>query len=167
MKLYHGSDVSISEIDLTKSRPYKDFGKGFYLSDDFVQALEMAEQRASQKGGNSIPVVTTFEFDENLLLGGDLNVKLWNDYCEEWAEFVLRNRNRMITHPCHKYDIVYGPIADDGVTFQLRRFQAGYLTIEQLVEELKFQKGITFQYYFANEKAISKLRLVCDSQTNR
>ena len=60
-------------------------------------------------------------------------------------------------HP-HDYDIVYGPIADDGVTMQLRRFEAGYLTIEQLVEELKYDEGITFQYYFANEKAISKLK---------
>lgn len=53
---------------------------------------------------------------------------------------------------------MYGPIADDGVTMQLRRFEAGYLTIEQLVEELKYDEGITFQYYFANEKAISKLK---------
>lgn len=35
MKLYHGSDTAIELIDLDKSKPYKDFGKGFYLSADF------------------------------------------------------------------------------------------------------------------------------------
>ena len=34
MILYHGSNVSIDAIDLSKSRPGKAFGKGFYLSAD-------------------------------------------------------------------------------------------------------------------------------------
>lgn len=42
MKLFHGSDVVIEEIVLDKSKPFKDFGKGFYLSDDYDQAYEMA-----------------------------------------------------------------------------------------------------------------------------
>ncbi len=32
MKLYHGSTVDITEIDLAKSKPNKDFCKAFYLS---------------------------------------------------------------------------------------------------------------------------------------
>lgn len=160
MKLYHGSDVSIDRIELSMSKPYKDFGKGFYLSADYNQALDMAKERVRQKLSAESPIVTVFEFDESVLTDTDLNVKVWNDYCVEWAEFVLKNRDRKLQHPCHNYDIVYGPIADDGVTFQLRRFQAGYLTIEQLVEELKYNRGITFQYFFANELAISKLKKI-------
>ena len=34
MKLYHGSVDEITEIDLKKSKPNKDFGRGFYLSAD-------------------------------------------------------------------------------------------------------------------------------------
>lgn len=34
MMLYHGSIVNIDRIDLSKSRPNKDFGRGFYLSAD-------------------------------------------------------------------------------------------------------------------------------------
>lgn len=162
MKLYHGSDTRIEEIDLERSRPYKDFGKGFYLSADCNQAMEMAKQRIRQKDGVGTPIVTAFDFDEAAMQSGELNVKVWEDYCEEWAEFVVRNRNRRLPHPWHNYDIVYGPIADDGVTLQIRRFQAGYLTIHQLVEELKYAGGITFQYFFANKQAISKLHLLCD-----
>lgn len=162
MKLYHGSDTRIIEIDLERSRPYKDFGKGFYLSADYNQALNMAMQRIRQKDGEGTPIVTSFEFDETAMQSGELKVKVWEDYCEEWVEFVVRNRDRRLPHPWHDYDIVYGPIADDGVTFQIRRFQAGYLNIQQLVEELKYVGGITFQYFFANQKAISKLQLLCD-----
>ncbi|MBQ9537815.1 MAG: DUF3990 domain-containing protein [Treponema sp.] len=43
--LYHGSTVEIKEIDLSLSKPNKDFGKGFYLSDNFVQAYELASLR--------------------------------------------------------------------------------------------------------------------------
>ena len=58
MKLYHGSDTAIDLIDLYMSKPYKDFGKGFYLSADFSQAFNMAKQRIRQKHVNNSPVVT-------------------------------------------------------------------------------------------------------------
>lgn len=33
MILYHGSNVAIDKIDLNLCKPYKDFGRGFYLTD--------------------------------------------------------------------------------------------------------------------------------------
>ena len=32
MLLYHGSNILIENIDLTKCRNFKDFGRGFYLT---------------------------------------------------------------------------------------------------------------------------------------
>lgn len=32
MRLYHGSNMAITDIDLSRCRPNKDFGLGFYLS---------------------------------------------------------------------------------------------------------------------------------------
>ncbi len=37
IKLYHGSNVEIEQIDLSKSRPFKDFGRAFYLSVDVLK----------------------------------------------------------------------------------------------------------------------------------
>lgn len=34
MKLYHGTNIDFKKIDITKSKPNKDFGQGFYLSAD-------------------------------------------------------------------------------------------------------------------------------------
>ena len=35
MILYHGTNMAFDAIDLNKSKPNKDFGKGFYLSADY------------------------------------------------------------------------------------------------------------------------------------
>lgn len=43
MILYHGSNISINVIDLSKSKRYKDFGRAFYLSAEREQAAKMAE----------------------------------------------------------------------------------------------------------------------------
>ncbi len=39
MILYHGSNTNITEIDLQKSKPNKDFGRGFYLSDQKLKKI--------------------------------------------------------------------------------------------------------------------------------
>ena len=112
------------------------------------------------KIGKGKPVVTAFVFDENLLSSSDFNVKIFNDYTEEWADFIVLNRNNMSDIPAHSYDIIVGPIADDAVGAQLRRFMLGYINIAQLVKELSYIKGPTIQYYFGTEKAIRLLRKI-------
>jgi len=156
MILYHGSNIKVSVPDLSHSKPFKDFGKGFYLSDDYQQAWEMAEQKVKQTR-KGVPIVNEFQFDESLMHSDELSIKIFSDYSEEWANFVLDNRDKNILQPIHQYDIVYGPIADDGVTFQLRRYQGGVISLARLVEELIYAKGITFQYYFGTERALQKL----------
>lgn len=53
-QLYHGSMINIERINLQKSRPNKDFGRGFYLSADRQQAWRMGEFKALTEGG--VPV---------------------------------------------------------------------------------------------------------------
>ena len=78
INLFHGSNVAISEIDLSKGLIDKDFGQGFYLTDILDQAQAMANRRVriTQKGH---PVVSTFEFDDAFLYDSELNVKLFDD----------------------------------------------------------------------------------------
>ena len=86
MKLYHGSNVPVTVPDLQHSKPYKDFGRGFYLSADRKQAVEMGEQKLSQ-------------------------IK-----------------------------------------------QGSVISLARLIEELRYPKGITFQYFFGTERAIQLLK---------
>lgn len=156
MKLYHGSNVDIDVIDLSKSRPGKDFGKGFYLSADKQQATETAESKVAVLGGE--PIVTEFEFDENILTSDQLKFKTFESYSEEWAKFVYDNRENFSDTPIHNYDIIYGPIANDKVGVQIRNFKNGSIDLDELMRRIKYLKGITFQYYFGTETAIKTLK---------
>lgn len=161
MKLYHGSNIVVDNPEITKGKPYKDFGQGFYLSDTIEQAKEMAQRVVERVGADQIPVVSTFEFDESVMRDGSLKVKRFDTYTEEWAEFVMRNRDRKTPQPYHNYDIVYGPIADDGVVRQMRRYEMGDITLKELMQELQYPPKITFQYFFGSEKALEKLKFLC------
>jgi hypothetical protein len=46
MRLYHGTNVELNEIDLSKSKVGKDFGCGFYLSANRDLAWELAKRKA-------------------------------------------------------------------------------------------------------------------------
>lgn len=152
MKLYHGSNVRIEVIDLEKSKPFKDFGKGFYLSDNETQAMDMAKFKSSISG--NAPVVTGFEFDSDGLNSSNLKTKRFETYSDEWLDFIIANREGK---EVEKYDYVYGPIADDKVGFQLRRYKDDLIDKNELLERLKYMKGITYQYYFGSEEAIKYL----------
>lgn len=155
MKLYHGSNVAIEAIDLSRSKPNKDFGRAFYLSSDLSQAKEMAKVKCIQFGGT--PCVTTFEVYEAQMQ--QLAYKVFDSYNHEWARFVYNNRDEQQDFT-HQYDIVYGPIADDYVGLQMRRFRFSKLTFEQFLEEIKYPKGITFQYAFCTPEAIKLLHRI-------
>lgn len=154
MKLYHGSNIEIKQPDLSRSKPFKDFGQGFYLSPVYEQALERAKQITELLQVGS-PCVSTFEWKE--VQSSGLCMKVFNGYSAEWAEFVLLNRDRHQIHPVHGYDVVIGPIADDSVTYQLRRYSEGDISMERLIKELKYAKGLTIQYFFGTENVLSYL----------
>lgn len=158
MKLYHGTNIYFEKIELSKSKPNKDFGRGFYLTDKRQQAEELATARTILAGGE--PLVLSYDFDEVFLEGIDLKVLKFNDYSEEWARFILKNRNNEGQTPVHDYDIVYGPIANDRVGAQLWKYKNHSIDMAMLVQNLKYMKGITFQYYFGTQRAIDKLRLI-------
>lgn len=154
MKLYHGTNMDFAQVDLAKGRPNKDFGRGFYLTDIKKQALEMAVRRCDIEGKGS-PIVQTYDFDESILTSGELKVKRFEGVSNEWAEFILANRHAR-GKQMHDFDIVTGPVADDGVVFQLNLYQQRLITIEQLVQGLTYHK-LNNQYFFGTARAISKL----------
>lgn len=111
MKLYHGTNKDFDRIDLQKSKPNKDFGRGFYLSADYEQALNMAQVKVEQLE-MGCPIVQSYLIEDDALK--DLNVLRFEGYSEEWAKFILLNRNNPTNKPVHEYDVVIGPIAENG-----------------------------------------------------
>ena len=157
MKLYHGTNRDFAKIDLSKSKPNKDFGCGFYLSADYMQALDMAHVKVEQLESGS-PIVQTYEISENAW--NELQVLRFENYSEAWAKFILLNRNNSTTTPAHGYDVVIGPIANDRVGVQLWRYENHTIDLPTLVRNLQYMKGITIQYFFGTERAIKQLRRI-------
>lgn len=157
MKLYHGTNKDFDKIDLLKSKPNKDFGRGFYLSADYGQALDMAKVKVEQlETGN--PMVQVYEIADNVW--EDLRVLRFENYSEEWAKFILLNRNNPIPLPAHDYDVVIGPIANDRVGVQLWRYENHSIDLPTLVRKLQYMKGVTIQYFFGTERAIKQLQRI-------
>ena len=155
MILYHGTNADFGDIDLRKSKSNKDFGQGFYLSREYAQAMAMAKIKVEQLE-SGVPTVLTYEVDDEAM--AELRVLRFDDYTEEWANFILLNRNNASQEPAHDYDIVIGPIANDRVGVQLWKFENGTIDLPTLVHNLRNMKGITFQYYFGTERAIKILK---------
>lgn len=156
MRLYHGTNVDFDVIDLNKSHRYKDFGQGFYLTDIRSQAEELAAKKSRLFGG--FPIIQEYEFDESVLEGYDLQVLRFDAPTAEWAAFIFKNRNRELFFS-HDYDIVTGPIANDGVAYLLGRYEEGTLTIDELSRELTY-KQLNSQYFFGTEKSLKYLKRI-------
>ena len=159
IRLYHGCYVAIEQIVLSRSKRGKDFGQGFYLNANPDQAMEMAA-RTTRFLNEGEPTLSCFEFDEDETIKNGLNIKIFPEYSEEWAEFVVMNRKNNSDVQAHPYDIVIGPIADDTVGVQIRRFIMGYLSASALVEELKFRGDHAVQYFFGSPKAVEHLKRI-------
>ena len=133
MKVYHGSYTAIDEIDLLKCRAGKDFGRGFYVTNIFSQA----EIWAARKGRNKKGIVTEFDFDEFFFEDDLVKVLRFEEYTEEWLDFVVLNRkNKSRKQQAHDYDIIEGPVADDKVTEQIDNYIDGIISKEEFLNDL-------------------------------
>ena len=165
MRLYHGSNTDIKEINLAMCRPYKDFGRGFYLTVMKDQAEKMASRVARIYGGS--PVLNIYEIDDSFMESKDLNIKdFGTETSEEWARFVRNNRSKNFhdysDKECNfdcKYDIVIGPIADDAMALLFRQYENGTISFENMLSGMIYKKT-TNQYSFHTEKAINLLKKV-------
>lgn len=131
MILYHGTmdmyaqSILCDGILLSKSKPYLDFGPGFYTTPDQTFALNTAHFRAKRynrfrgKQGGTLrhPAVVSLVCDTQML--ERLNVKCFEKATARWARFVIANRmtnDRIRNKADHNmegiYDCVMGPTAD-------------------------------------------------------
>jgi hypothetical protein len=157
MTLYHGTNADIDKIDLTKGMRHKDFGKGFYLTPDKNTAIRMAQKKARLFGGT--PTLLTYELDDSSL-NSELKVKVFPEKaCTEWFLFIDANRDKKNVEQIHDYDIVVGPIADDGVVLQLTNYHEGIYSPEQAAQLLQ-DKYLDQQYFFGTERALQYLKKV-------
>ena len=70
--------------------------------------------------------------------------------------YLTSARDRKNTQPIHDYDIIIGPIANDGVVLQLTNYREGIYSPEQVAALLQ-DRFLDQQYFFGTERALSFL----------
>ena len=158
MKVYHGSDISIEKIDISKCEYFRDFGRGFYVTNirehAWLRAVDIAKRYNSGK-----PIITEFDYSEVYPVTIGLKIKKFEKVSKEWVEFIILNRNRNISHPAHTFDIVEGPIANDKMVMQIRLYEQGKISIEKLIEKLIYREP-THQICFCTLASLYALEII-------
>jgi hypothetical protein len=154
--------MEIDRIDFAKSRPYKDFGRGFYTTPYKEQALVMA-RRTVRLFKSGAPVITVFSLDDDIWNDPSFRIRKFDGPDNEWANFVINNRNMrpqdINSLECNidnKYDIVIGPVANDDIVLQLRLFLRGLISVPDLKKNLEY-KELTSQISFHTNAVIQFL----------
>lgn len=146
MRLYHSSMVVVDKPDTTHSRPYLDFGKGFYLTSLSEQARKYAERFVRR---HKSAWINTYEMSDDL---SAWNIRRFDAYDREWLDFISTCRAGRDTSD---YDMVIGGIANDRVILTLDRYFAGELSQDEALGLLKFEHP-NIQYCIRSEKMLQE-----------
>ena len=163
MILYHGSNTVVDQINLDICKPFRDFGKGFYVTGIRSQAENMAKRTVRIKGGS--PVLNLFEIEDDFMVNPGLSIKDFDSTpTEEWALFVMNNRDRYFTdfknplcNQDNKYDIVHGPVANDAMAVLFQQYEQEYIDLEMLKKRMTY-KELSMQYSFHTGQSIALLK---------
>ena len=131
--LYHASTIVIESPLTNVGRKELDFGPGFYLTEDFTQAVKWAQTVALRKSGANA-IVNTYEFDEEEFLIHPYRRKLFESYSVEWLDFIAESRRG--SNPWAQYDWIEGGIANDRVISTVVAYVDGFINAQQALDRL-------------------------------
>ena len=145
MILYHGSYLEIETPDLIYSRENVDFGRGFYTTPIYEQAVKWCE-KFKRRGKDGI--VSRYHFDEKGYL--ELKVLKFDSYSEEWLDFILNCRKGKDSTD---YDIVIGGVANDKVFNTVELYFDNLIDKKEAIRRLRYEKP-NLQICFRTQKAL-------------
>lgn len=148
MILYHGSFLEIAEPDLVHSRSNVDFGRGFYVTPLYEQAVKWCG-KFKRRGRDG--VISRYVFDE--ICEDELKVLKFDSYSEDWLEFILNCRREKDTTD---YDLVVGGVANDRVFNTVELYFDGLIDKKEAINRLRYEKP-NLQICFRTEKALRYL----------
>ena len=149
MILYHGSYLEIEKPDLAHSRDNVDFGRGFYTTPIYEQAVKWCG-KFKRRGENGI--VSKYEIDMESL--ENWKVLEFDSYSEEWLDFILNCRSgKDVTD----YDIVIGGVANDKVFNTVELYFEGLIDKREALNRLRYEKP-NLQICFRTERVLEYLQ---------
>ena len=153
MKLYYASNQIVKMPMLIESNRKLDFGPGFYTTTNREQAIRFAVSVVKHRGGN--PVLNEYEFDEKAFV--ECLVRRFEAPTNEWLDFVAANRSGKYVG--ERYDLIFGPVANDSVYQTIGLYMSGFLSREATISELRVHK-LYDQLVFATPRSFRYLKYV-------
>lgn len=148
MILYHGSFQEVSNPDLEHSRTNVDFGRGFYTTPIYAQAIKWSE-KFKNRGWSGI--ISSYTIDEHYF--EILKVLSFETYSEEWLDFILNCRSGK---DVSDYDIVIGGVANDKVFNTVELYFDGLIDKNDALKRLRYEEP-NLQICFRSMEALSRL----------
>ena len=146
MILYHTSDRRIEHPDVSFSRAYLDFGKGFYTTPNRGQAEKYARRFFKEERP---AFLNTFELDDNC---EECTQHKFAEYDGDWLDYVVACRKEL-QHAT--FDIIEGGIADDDVFNTLDLYMADLIPREEAIKRLRKKKP-NWQICLCNQQLINE-----------
>lgn len=173
--LYHGSYMEVPDIDLSKCSNGLDFGKGFYLTTSFEQALDYIPATVKKnKRRKRIPEdfdvkdgrVSVYRFHAD----SELLIHIFQTADVDWLHYVAANRNDLLFADFRKkleaYDIIGGKIADDSTAATLNAYISGAFGTPGTERSDTFTIGgllpdrLKDQFCFRTERSLKALEFI-------
>lgn len=154
MKIYHGTDKSYDKFELIHAQNYKDFGRGWYLADNFEFAAKNARKHGSLESYVMVYEINMVEIRELL------RVKEFKKVSTNWIKFIIANRIKIIEPTV---DIVIGPTADSNaqelIELFYRRFKNRTPSMKEYKELIKRVMPNVYprQFCFLTDRSIEYL----------
>ncbi len=152
MIVYHASNMVVERPALIPQSHFLDFGFGFYTTFNKEQAYDFARKVALRRREGE-PTVNIYSIDETQLKK-TCSVLRFDEPDSRWLDFVCANRTN--TYTGTKYDLIFGPVANDDVYTTVAAYLNGTLTREITLAALKVKKLFN-QLVFASDLSLSFL----------
>lgn len=133
MILYHGTTKIIKYPDVSFSKNYLDFGRGFYLTSYQKQAEKWALRKGLRQQTEAI--VNVYELSDVL---EEYRVLQFDQENEKWLDFVCACRKGETIY--QEYDIIIGAVANDDVFKTVDMYFRGLWDKEKALQELRYYK---------------------------
>ncbi len=147
MIVYHGSYLDIPTPDLLHSRKNLDFGRGFYTTPLYDQAVKWCE-KFKRRGKNGI--VSRYSFNESVLQ--ELKVLKFDSYSEGWLDFILKCRSG---NDATDYDMVIGGVSNDKVFNTVELYFDNLIDKREAIRRLRYEKP-NLQICFRTQKILDE-----------
>ncbi len=149
--LFHGSNQAVEKPELGFSTHKTDFGDGFYATESQKQAERWAK-RVCKIRASGAPIVSVYQYEPS----ESLRMLAFSGPDSEWLDFVISNR---VGDAVHDYDIVSGPVADEGVYDTIYDYIHGDITKDEAIVLLKPMK-LDGQVLFHTPESIKSISFI-------